>query len=77
MFYHVIYRLHPMFVLCLSKMLIRLTLERNLYLNVMLFEKINYMIYVKVKQSHNTPMNTKGRRGDIAPTHGLGNIWGE
>jgi hypothetical protein len=35
------------FVLFVSKMLIRLTLVRKLCLNVMLAKKINYMIYVR------------------------------
>jgi hypothetical protein len=35
-----------MLVLVLSKMLIRLTHVRNLCLDVMLFKKVNYMMYV-------------------------------
>jgi hypothetical protein len=40
--------LHHMFVLFLSKMLIRLNLVRNLPLNVILFKRINYMIHVNI-----------------------------
>jgi hypothetical protein len=60
-----------MFVLFLSNILICLTLVTNLCLNMMLFKKINYMIYVayinicsyvkvKVKQSLYTPWRRLG-----------------
>jgi hypothetical protein len=37
-----------MFVLFLSKMLIRLTLARNMRLNVMILKKMNYVIYIYI-----------------------------